>query len=422
MAERTRHRAERRGPLTGVKVVDLTMTIMGPYCTQILADLGADVIKIESFDGDTTRYLPPGHEPDLGGTFANLNRGKRSIVIDLKSEQGGAIGRRLIAQADVFVHSIRGQAIARLGLGYATLRETHPRLVYANLYGFGRRGPYADLPAYDDVIQGMSGLAMLQATLQDGPPSYLATVLADKVAGLTGAYAIMAALFERERSGNGAGQEIEVPMFETMASFVLAEHLCGAAFSPPIGDPVSARVVSPYRRPYRTLDGFVSILIYNDKQWRRFFELIGNPEWSRDPRFASMSSRVSNVGALYGRLSEVIAGRTTEAWLAILRGADIPAAPVMTTRDLMADPHLDAVGFWEVVPDDEHEQLLPGIPTVFSRTPGRISHAAPALGEDSEEILAELGFDSDEISALTAKGIVGNGPFPRLRGHPGPES
>ncbi|RYY12531.1 MAG: CoA transferase, partial [Alphaproteobacteria bacterium] len=231
-----------KGPLAGVRVLDLTSVLMGPYATQIFADLGADVVKVESPDGDTTRHLPPGKEEGQGGMFLNVNRGKRSIVLDLKQPAGREALLALARDADVFVHSMRAQAIGRLGLDYEALKVVNPRIIYANLYGFGRSGPYRDYPAYDDIVQAASGLVDLQAKLSHGQPTYLGTVVADKVTGLTGAYAIIAALFARERSGEG--QEIEVPMFETLVSFTMIEHLCGSLFDPPLGPPEYPRVTA----------------------------------------------------------------------------------------------------------------------------------------------------------------------------------
>lgn len=393
------------GPLKGIRVVDLTLALMGPYCAQILCDLGADVVKVESAEGDTTRYLGPARAPGHGGMFINLNRGKRSIVLDLKEARGREALLRLVDRADVFLHSMRPSAMERLGLGYAALAARNPRLVYLNMYGYGRRGPYAGRPAYDDVIQAMSGAAMLQTELAGGEPSYVATVVADKVGGLTGAYAIMAALYERERSGQG--QEIEVPMFETMTAFLFAEHSVGGIYDPPVGRPVYRRAVQADRRPYRTADGYISVLIYNDRHWKRFFDLLGNPEWSRDPRFASMQSRSEHIDHVLTQISAVFASDSTAAWLEKLERAEIPAAPLLTTEQLMRDPHLEAVGFWHSCADEDGPMRLAGIPTGFSRTPGAISGPAPKLGADGRAVLAEAGFAAEEIEALAADGVLG---------------
>lgn len=388
-----------QGPLAGVRVLDLTSVLMGPYTTQIFADLGAEVIKLEGPDGDTTRALPPALAPRRGSMFLNVNRGKRSLMLDLKRPEARAAVLRLAERADVFIHSMRGAAIARLGLDYAALKAANPRIVYANLYGFGRGGPYADYPAYDDIVQAASGLAAMQGRLTGGEPGYVASAVADKVAGLTGAYAVIAALYARERSG--LGQEIEVPMFETLVSFTMTEHLCGAIAEPPVGPPEYPRVTAPDRRPYRTSDGHIGLMIYNDKQWRAFFDLIGNPDWSRDPMFASMTSRTENIRSVLGRLGDVIVTRTTAEWMAAFEQAQIPAMPIYSTQDLLDDPHLAATGFWYRAESEVGPVRMPGIPTRFSETPGAIGEIGPALGADNQAILTEAGFSPEEIAALS---------------------
>ena len=393
-----------KGPLAGVKVLDLTSVLMGPYATQIFADLGADVIKVESPQGDTTRFIPPGPDPSRGAMFLNANRGKRSLAMDLKQPEARAALFRLAHDADVFIHSMRSRAISRLGLGYPALRETNPRIIYANLYGFARGGPYRDYPAYDDIVQAASGIVDLQARLSGGEPTYAATVIADKVAGLTGAYSVLAALYARERTG--IGQEIEVPMFETLVSFAMVEHLCGSLFVPPEGPPEYPRVTSEARRPYRTADGYIGVMIYNDKHWQAFFDVLGNPEWSRDPMFASMRSRTHNIGKVLAKVAEVIATRTTDDWFALFRQAQIPAMPITSLNDLLHDPHLVETGFWQERETPCGTLRFPGIPTTFSETPGAIGDPGPALGEDSQAILAEAGFTADEIARLLESGAV----------------
>ncbi|MBB4632409.1 CaiB/BaiF CoA transferase family protein [Sphingosinicella soli] len=407
-------RGRGQGPLQGVRILDLTSVLMGPYATQIFADLGADVIKIEGPAGDTTRYLPPGHDPARGGMFLNVNRGKRSLALDLKQPAAREVLLKLAANADVFVHSMRAQAIGRLGLDYKALRAANPRIVYANLYGFGRNGPYRDYPAYDDIVQAASGLVDLQARLSNGVPTYLSTVVADKVAGLTGTYAIIAALFARERTG--LGQEIEVPMFETLVSFAMVEHLCGSIFEPPLGPPEYVRATSESRRPYRTSDGYIGVMIYNDKHWRAFFDVLGNPDWSRDPMFASMRSRTENITTVLAKLATVIEGRTTDEWLDLLRKAEIPATQIATLTDLLHDPHLMETGFWEERDTQDGKLRFPGIPTHFSETPGAIGDAGPALGADSRDVLTEGGFTDAEIEALMESGAA---IMPKMEEHDG---
>ena len=393
-----------QGPLKGYRVLDLTSVLMGPYTTQIFADLGADVIKIEAPSGDTTRALPPGPSDTRGAMFMNVNRGKRSLVLDLKQHAARQVLLKLAATSDVFIHSMRAKAMERLGLSYPDLQAANPAIIYANLYGFSREGPYADYPAYDDIVQAASGIVALQAALSGGEPTYLATVVADKVAGLTATYAVMAALLEREHSGRG--QEVEVPMFETLASFTMVEHLCGALFDPPLGPTGYARALSPERRPYRTKDGYIAVMIYNDRHWRNFFDAIGNPDWSRDPMFASLRSRTENISTVLGHVSTTLQTRTTEEWMALLTKAECPAMPIRSIDDLIDDPHLHAVGFWQRQETADGTLRMPGIPTHFSETPGAVGRPGPELGEDSVSVLSEAGFADDAIAELLASGAV----------------
>jgi len=287
------------GPLSGVRVIDLTAMVMGPYSTQIMADMGADVIKIEAPEGDNTRNISVGPEPGMSGVFVNVNRGKRSVVLDLRSEAGKSALRELVRHADVFIHSMRARAIARLGFSYADVLAINPSIVYTNCYGYGRRGPDADLTAYDDTIQAECGLPVVQQMLT-GEANYVGTIIADKVAGMTALYATMMALFHRERTGEG--QEVEVSMFETMASFMLVEHANGAMFDPPLGPAVYPRVVAPNRRPYRTRDGYISALVYNDKQWSAFIESV-RPAWASDS-FATLAQRARQIDTVYALLGK----------------------------------------------------------------------------------------------------------------------
>ncbi|MYR06388.1 CoA transferase [Gordonia sp. SID5947] len=378
-------RVTHRGPLSGVRVVDLTAMVMGPYCTQIMADMGADVVKVEPPAGDNTRYISVGPEPAMAGVFVNVNRGKRSVVIDLRSTDGKAALRELVADADVFIHSMRGAAIARLGFGYDEVAALNPSIVYTNCYGYGRRGPDADRTAYDDTIQAECGLPFVQQHLT-GEVGYVGTIMADKVAGMTALYATMMALFHRERTGEG--QEVEVSMFETMASFMLVEHANGAMFDPPLGPAAYPRAVAPNRKPYRTKDGHISALVYNDKQWSVFIDAV-KPSWAGD-HFATLAQRATQIDTVYSLLGETFAERTTQEWLDLLRSLDIPAAPVNSLDDLFDNPHLNAVGFFEDVETVNGTVRFPGPPTWFSRTPGRVAGPAPRLGADTEEVLDEI--------------------------------
>ena len=379
-----------QGPLAGVRVVDLTAMVMGPYCTQIMADMGADVIKVEPPAGDNTRYISVGPAPGMSGVYINVNRGKRAVVLDLTTDAGRTALRALIATADVFIHSMRSKAIAKLGFGYDDVAEINPSIVYTNCYGYGRRGPNRDLPAYDDTIQAECGIPAVQEQLT-GEANYVGTIMADKVAGLTALYATTMALFHRERTGEG--QEVEVAMFETMASFMLVEHANGAMFDPPLGPAVYPRTVAPNRRPYPTKDGHIAVLIYNDKHWSAFVNAV-QPPWATEV-YATLEMRANDIDTVYGLVAETLLERTTDEWMALFRELQIPAAPINTPDALFDHPHLNAVGLFETVDTPYGPVRMPGVPTWFSRTPGRIAGPTRELGADTAEVLEELGLDRD---------------------------
>ncbi|MBC8134061.1 MAG: CoA transferase [Deltaproteobacteria bacterium] len=385
--------AKRTGPLADVRVIDLTAMVMGPYATQIMADMGADVVKIEAPDGDSTRYISVGPAPGMSGVFVNVNRGKRSMVLDLRGEDGKAALRALIKDADVFIHSMRAKAIAKLGFDYASVAAINPGIVYTNCYGYSRRGPDRDLTAYDDTIQAECGLPMVQQMLT-GEVNYVGTVLADKVTALTALYATTMALFHRARTGEG--QEVEVSMFETMASFMLVEHANGAMFDPPLGPAIYPRAVAPNRRPYRTKDGYISALIYNDKQWSAFVTAV-KPEWVTDA-FATLAQRSRHIDAVYALLADTMKERTTQEWLELFRELDIPAARLRTPAELFDNVHLHAVGFFETVDSSLGPVRFPGVPTWFSRTPGHVAGAAPELSAHTGEIFEELGLPAPALT------------------------
>jgi crotonobetainyl-CoA:carnitine CoA-transferase CaiB-like acyl-CoA transferase len=374
------------GPLSGVRVADLTAMVMGPYCTQIMADMGADVIKVEPPAGDNTRYISVGPEPGMGGVFVNVNRGKRSVVLDLRSGEGKDALRGLIKRSDVFIHSMRARAITKLGFSYEEVAAINPSIIYTNCYGYGRRGPDANRTAYDDTIQAECGLSFAQEQLT-GEVGYVGTIMADKVAGMTALYATMMALFHRERTGEG--QEVEVGMFETMAAFMLVEHANGAMFSPPLGPALYPRAVTPSRKPYRTKDGHISALVYNDKQWSAFINAV-KPAWAGG-QFATLEQRARQIEEVYALLGETFLAHKTQYWLDLLRSLDIPAAPVHTLDELFDNPHLNEAGFFETVDTPNGPVRFPGAPTWFSQTPGRIAGPAPRLGAHTQEILDELG-------------------------------
>jgi crotonobetainyl-CoA:carnitine CoA-transferase CaiB-like acyl-CoA transferase len=390
------------GPLDGIRVLDLTSVVLGPLATQTMGDLGADVIKIEAPAGDTTRYTGPARSDDMAALFMGLNRNKRSLVLDLKIPSARDALWRLIDGADVFIHSIRPQKIARLGFGHEDVLARNGRIIYAGVHGYGSAGPYAGAPAYDDVIQGQSGSADLMARLT-GEPRYMPTIMADKTCALVAAYSIMAALYEREKSGRG--QFIEIPMFETMTAFNMAEHLFGHSFEPPEGPMGYSRVLAPWRRPYATRDGHVCMLAYTDEQWRRFWGEVGRPELITDPRFDNLSNRSDNIEELYRIAGECLTDRTTADWLERLRRLDIPSAPITTLEELADDEHLRAVGFFKQADHPtEGKIVLPDIPVQFDRTAGAINRLQPKLGQHSIEVLRELGLSENEIDRMLADG------------------
>jgi len=375
-------------PLNGVRILDLSTVVLGPYASQILADYGADVIKIEAPEGDSTRRTGPSTEDGMGAIFLGVNRGKRSIVLDLKTPHGQEALLKLVDTADVLMHSIRPQKLAPIGLDPVTLRARNPRLVYVGLHGFAQDGPYGGMPAYDDIIQGMSGCAALMEK-QTGTSQYYPTIAADKISGLVAAHAILAALFMRERTGKGS--YVEVPMLESMVAFNLVEHFYGQHFEPPLAGPGYPRLLNPWRKPYRTTDGHVCAMPYTDAHWCRFFIEAGAPELALDDRFTNISARTRNIEKLYELAAQFIAGRSTAAWLEIFNRLEIAASRINRLEDLPQDEHLSATGFFETLQDPMMGTLkFPGVPVKFDhvRPPVRM---APRLGEHTDQLLAELG-------------------------------
>ncbi len=392
------------GPLSGLRVLDLSSVVLGPLATQTLGDMGADVIKIEAPAGDTTRYTGPKKSADMSALFMGLNRNKRSLVLDLKQEEAREALWRLIDGADVFLHSIRQQAVDRLGFSTQAVCERNPRIVYGAIVGFGSDGPYAGQPAYDDVIQGLSGSTDLMARLV-GEPRYMPTIMADKTCGLVTVNAILAALLERATSGKG--QAIEIPMFETMVGFNMADHIFGHTFVPPVGPMGYSRVLAPSRRPYRTRDGYICMLVYTDGQWERFWSEVGHPELKEDPRFDSLASRADNIEAVYKLASDFVAERTTSEWLEVLERMDIPGGPMVRLEDLPEDAHLKAVGYFGMqTHPTEGDVLVPAPSVKFDRTPASVDRLQPKLGEHSAEVLREAGLSETEIDALRASGAT----------------
>jgi crotonobetainyl-CoA:carnitine CoA-transferase CaiB-like acyl-CoA transferase len=393
------------GPLAGVRVIDLTSVMMGPYATMILGDYGADVIKVESPEGDVMRHAAPMRHPQMGAMYLQGNRNKRSIVLDLKKAGGRDALLQLAATADVFAHNVRPAAMSRLKLGADDLLAVNPRLVYASLHGFGERGPYAGRPAYDDLIQGMTALPALTGRIA-GEPRYSPATMADRIVGLNATHAILAALLHRDRSGEG--QSIEIPMFESMAQFVLGDHMAGRSFDPPIGPPGYSRLLSPDRRPYQTSDGYICALVYTDKQWTAFFRMIDrDDEGPRDPRLTSIKARTENYDFVYGWFSGVMKTRTTTEWMQLFEQADIPHAPLHDLDSLIDDPHLATVGLLQSIEHPTEGALrVAGPAATWSKTPPSIRRYPPRLGEHGEEILREAGFSESEIAALIADGAM----------------
>lgn len=390
------------GTLEGIRVVDMSTVILGPWASQMLGDMGADVIKVETPEGDTTRQLGPRRNAGMASLFLATNRNKRSIVLDLTREAGREALRRIVDTADVFLHNMRPRVAAKLGIEYERFSARNPGLIFCATYGFRRDGPMADKPAYDDVIQAASGLADLQTVTSD-QPRYLPTVMADKTTAYNVATAILAALVRRERGGGG--QAIEVPMFETMVDFVMVEHLYGAAFDPPIDQMGYARILNTERKPYATRDGYLAVLPYTNDNWRALFRIAGREQMFEDPRFSTLSARVQNSQAAYALLAEIIATRSTAEWQQALEAANIPVMAVNTKESLLENEQLAASGFWKFVEHPSEGRLRMTDPPIrFSKSPSSVRRMAPGLGEHSAEILREAGYAAEEIEALMDAG------------------
>ena len=393
------------GPLQGVKVLDLTTVIMGPSATQTLASLGAQVTKVESREGDNMRHVGPMRHAGMGHIFLHANHGKRSIVLDLKHPQAREAALRLADASDVVVSNIRPQALARLGLDHDSVSRRNPRVIHVTCCGFDQRGPYAARPAYDDLIQGATGIPWLMQQYGAPEPCYAPVTLADRVTGLHVVSAVTAALYARERTGRG--QAVEVAMFEALTQFVLADHMAGRTFEPPLGPAGYPRLLTRHRRPYRTSDGYLCVLIYNDKHWRNFFAAIGEPErMARDPRFATHGGRAANIEAVYEEVARLMAQRTTREWRELLDRADVPNMPANSPEELMEEPQHRATGFIHDVEHPTEGRLrMTGCPTRWSGTPPpEQTLPAPRLGEHSVDILREAGYGDAEIERLLASG------------------
>ncbi|MEX2197877.1 MAG: CoA transferase [Burkholderiales bacterium] len=393
------------GPLDGVRVLDLTTVVMGPYATQILADFGADVVKVEPPEGDIMRHVWPFRSKGMGHIFLNANRNKRGIVLDLKQPEARAACLALAATADVLVYNIRPQAMARLKLGYDEVRAVNPKIIYVGAFGYSQNGPYAAKAAYDDLIQGACGLPWLLRESGAESPRFVPATMADRSVGLHVVNAVCAALYAREKTGKG--QRVDVPMFESLLQTVLGEHMGGYTFEPQLGEGGYTRMLSKHRRPYETKDGYVCVLIYNDKHWKAFFEMIGRQDMLADERFASPTGRSQNYDAVYGFVAAEMTKQTTAHWLAAFERADIPVQRMNSLEDILHDPHLATIGYFrEIEHPSEGKLLSMKVPSEWSETKPELRRPAPRHGEHTREVLKEAGFTDPEIDAMAESGAA----------------
>ncbi|MDB5453937.1 MAG: acetyl-CoA acetyltransferase [Caulobacteraceae bacterium] len=397
------------GPLDGLRILDMTTVVMGPYAAQILGDLGADVIKIEAPGGDSTRKIPPMRNADMGYQYLHMNRNKRSIVIDLKQPEGREALVALVRESDAIVSNIRPAALKRLGLGYDDLKTINPKIVSVALVGFDPAGPYADRPAYEDLIQGLTAIPSILIDAGSPTPHYVPVTFNDRGVGLNACIVLLSALLHRAKTGEG--QEIVLPMFETMVQQVMSDHMGGYTFDPQDGPAGYARTLTKERRPYETKDGWICTIVYTDNHWRSFMRLIGQEAlMATDPRLKNISTRTVHASELYAFISDAMLEKTTAEWLEILIAADVPATPLHTLDTLIEDPHLKATGFFKIV---EHPTEGPiremSIPSKWSTATPSVRRRAPQLGENSREIMRELGVSDDKIDDLIARGILNTG-------------
>ena len=386
------------GPLEGIKILELTSVVLGPWAAQIMADMGADVIKVEAPFGDSNRQLGASRNKGMSALYLSNNRNKRSLVLDLKQDSARDALLTIVKDCDVFLHNNRPQVMTKFRLDYADIEAVNNEIIYCGTYGYSKHGPYGEKGALDDSIQASSGMAMLNEMVL-GEPRYMPTVVADKTTAITVVYSILAALFHRERTG--IGQEIEVPMFETMVSFVMAEHLWGETFEPPLDKAGYTRLMSYHRKPYKTKDGYIAVLPYMNNHWKTFCEKAGREDLIEDKRFKDLASRVANIDVTYAETGKILATKTTQEWLDIFEDSKVPVNVVNSLQDLFTDPHLDAVGFWTLYEHPSEGLLkMPGFPARFSETPASIRRHPPKLGEHSVEILEEAGLDEETIQAM----------------------
>lgn len=386
-------------PLDGVRIIDLSTVLMGPLATQILADYGADVIKVEPPQGDVMRNAGSMRHPKMGSLYIHSNRNKRSVVLDLKRPIARMALLQMCRTSDVLVHNIRPAAMSRLNLGYSDIAAENPAIIYLSLTGFGQTGLYARRTAVDDVVQAASGLADLYAKSTGQEPAYVPSVVADRITGISAAHALLAALIYRMRTGRG--QSVEVPMFETLVSHILGDHLSGKTFEPAAGPMGYSRLLTPFRRPYRTCDGYIAATVYTDKQWQTFWAALGRQALIVDERFKDAAVRAKNYDAAYKFLNDAFVSKSTGEWQSLLDYLDVPCMPVNSLEDLLEDPHLKSVSMFE-----SHEHPSEGsittmkVPSTWSECDLSLRRHAPVLGEHSREVFREFGINERDIAQL----------------------
>lgn len=403
---RSKSEPTRQAPLSGVKVLELSTILMGPSAAQALGDLGADVVKVESPEGDPLRRVGASRRPGMGTCFMQANRNKRSLVLDLRQPAGRTALLKAVRQADVLLTNMRSKALQHLGITYEAVSKANPSIIHVELQGYGRGGRYEGRPAYDDMIQGAAGIVSLNAQVGDGSHRYVPLAMIDRTVGLHAVNAILAALLFRERTGKG--QSIELPMFEATVQSVLGDHMGGETFVPAAGPMGYSRLLSPNRKAYRTRDGHICVLIYTDRNWKDFFTLVGRPEqWERDQRLADIATRTRHIDALYAEIADIFVARSSQDWLDLLAQADIPAAPLNTLDSLLQDPHLRDVDFFQVLehPTEGAIRTMKPLGT-WSVSPPSVRYPAPALGQHSADVLGELGYSDAEIESLAAAQVT----------------